>query len=330
MILLAFILLTLMISCDSDSDEDEIPDPSATWEELNKDYTYVYNISSFENKLLITGLKDGNFIFASSEDDGETWMEIVLNEDIDLENGIPICVGFMSAQEGIIGVKGSFSKQYLKTNDGGLTWDTFDINLNESCGNIPQPQEIVVIDETTLVISQFQSGNYIISFDGGENWDCSLDFSVANSPKFKAFAGNKYLNYDERGIYESSDAGDTWATVLDESSLSTYEMYDDDKGLTITYPTESPDSNPQLYATLDGWESYDERPVSELNGKLVISIVPVSPEEIYFFESENIYSTLDGGESIDLVQTIDFEPTHSKKVNGDWYVTGRGLARYNP
>ena len=329
MSLIASVFLALFISCASDDDDINL-DPAENWETINGDYTYIYNIAGFGNMLYITGLKDGDFIFASSQDDGINWKDIVLNDDISIENGVPICVGFINSQEGFIGVKGSLTKQYLKTDDGGLTWDNFDINLSESCGYVPQPQQIVVIDESTLVISQFQSGNYIISRDGGGNWDCSTNFSVANSPKFIAFDANRYLNYDEGGIFESADQGSLWTTVLDASNLTTYEMYDQDLGLAITYPTESPDLNPQLYVTDDGWKSFETRPIPQLNEKLVVSIVSVSSEDVFFFESENIYSTSDGGETISLVKAIDFEPTHSKKVNGQWYVTGRGLARYNP
>ena len=328
--LFPFVFLAIFVSCSSDSDDDMNIDPTEDWETINDDYTYVYNISNYESTLHITGLKDGNFIFASSEDDGENWNEVVLNEDISLENGIPICVGFINSQEGFIGVKGSFAKQYLKTDDGGMTWENFDINLNEDCGNIPQPQEIVVIDESTLVLSQFQSGNYIISRDGGESWDCRSGFSVVSSPKFKALNATNYLNYDQTGIFESSDKGAVWNSAVGIEGLSTYEMYDTDRGYAVTIPLGSNDSNPQLYTTNDTWSTFETNPVPSLSGKLVVCLVPVSSEDLYFFESENVYFSDDSGATASLVQFIGFEPTHSKKVNGEWYVTGRGLARYNP
>ena len=65
----------------------------------------------------------GTSFFASSDDEGESWNEIILNQEINVDQGIPIAVGFFNAEVGLIGIKGSFTQAYLKTEDGGLTWE---------------------------------------------------------------------------------------------------------------------------------------------------------------------------------------------------------------
>jgi hypothetical protein len=170
----------------------------------------------------------------------------------------------------------------------------------------------------------------MISRDGGNSWECNPDFSVITHPKILAFDANGFLNFDQQGLYKSSDQGSSWMQVLSEGWLSTYEMVDENRGFAITNPYGGASADPKLYLTNDGWSSSQSIAVTSLSGKLVNCIVPVTSDEIFFFEAENIYFSPDSGSTLELVQTIDFEPTHAKKVNDTWYITGRGLAKYKP
>lgn len=301
-----------------------------SWEILNEDYTYVYDITSHGSLLHMTGLKDGHFIFASSDNHGDTWHEVILDHQITLELGIPISVGFFNDQEGMIGIKGNFTQAYLKTEDGGKTWHAFTLNLGQDCDYIPQPFKIVIVNDSTAIVSQFQSGNFIISHDGGHSWECNYDFTTSWLPKITALNDQLFFNFDSRGLYQSEDGGSTWVTVVDTNDLTTYTMIDEQTGFAASAYYQDPVSNPALYFTNDSWNTFVTTPLEALNDKLINSIVPISAEEIFFFEADHIHYTPDAGQTVTFHQELGFEPISAIHINGEWYVTGRGLARYNP
>lgn len=301
-----------------------------SWEVLNQDYTYVYDISKLDDKLCITGLKNEDFIFATSNDEGLTWNEIILNQNISVEQGLPISVGFFSEEEGIIGIKGNATQEYLKTADGGLTWESFVPDFISDVDNIPQPYDMVVINDSTAIISQFQSGNYIITFNSGETWEIENAFNTSWSPKFIAFNLNTFYNYDTKGLFKSSDGGSIWTTALDVNGISTYNMYDANIGFAVSEYFTDTNSIPTLYKTMDGWNAFDSNPLLALKEKIIVGMATISADEIFFFESQNIYYSSDAGNSVSFFQELDFEPVSVKKVNNEWYATGRGLAKFNP
>ncbi len=301
---------------------------SQNWEILNADYTYVYDISGHDSTLYITGRKDGHFVFAYSDDDASTWNEVVLDGQITVELGIPICVGFFNAQEGIIGIKGNFTREYLMTSDGGLTWEAYTPELSPGCGNIPQPFKIVVVNDSTAVIAQFQSGDYLITRDKGETWDCESSFTTSWLPNFTTINQNIFYNFDTDALYKSNDAGISWNPALDVADLAAYQMLDEETGFAAGAYYSNPDANPVLYATTDGWTSFDTSPLPALNDKLINAIVPISADELFLVETENIHYSDDGGQTVSFHQGLDFEPTSAVKIGEDWYLTGRGLARY--
>ena len=69
-------------------------------------------------------------------------------------------------------------------------------------------------------------------------------------------------------------------------------------------------------------------PLADDYDKLINSIVPISAEEIFLMETENIHYSDDGGQTVSFYQHMGFEPTSSKKIGNAWYLMGRGLARY--
>lgn len=316
-----FILALVLISFSANSQ---------SWEEIKTDYTSVYDISNHANKLFLTGRKGGNFIFSYSNDNGATWNEKVLDDYISVELGVPITVGFFNADVGIIGIKGNLSKEYLKTEDGGLTWESYNLNLGIQCDYVPQPWGITIVNNTTAIIQHFQSGNFIITYDSGNSWECSFGFTTSWLPKIAVLNSNTYLNFDNSGLYKSTDEGQTWLTILEIEDISTYSMYNENAGFAVSAYYKSVNSDPELYVTSDGWTTFVTTVLPELNDKLITAIAPVTSEELFFFEAENIYYSSNAGQSVSFFQELSFEPTLLKNVNGEWYATGRGLAKYNP
>jgi hypothetical protein len=141
----------------------------------------IADIATFGEKLYPIGYQ-GNYdniesFIAISHDGGANWNKVILNPYITVD-GTPICVGFFNANDGIIGIKGSNSKEYLITKDGGLTWEAFTPILSSDC-IIPQPYDFVAVNESIGIITQFQSGNYIMTTDGGDTWTCETQFTTS-------------------------------------------------------------------------------------------------------------------------------------------------------
>ena len=307
---------------------------SQSWESPNWDissssfFTDIYDISSSQGKLFVTGRDEGSY-FAYSDNDGDTWNVVDLDDNI-TTNEIPIAVGFFTDQVGIIGIKGSYTKEYLRTNDGGLTWESYSLNLN-GCDYIPQPWDITIVNDTTAIISEFQSGDYIITHDAGNSWECINNFTTSWLPKFTALNEHTFYTFDFRGLYKSVDGGAIWTTALDVIDLATYSMLDEDIGFALTSYYANEDKNPRLYVTMNGWNTFDRFILSSLNDRVIEVIAPVNSEEIYFFAYESIYYSNDGGHTVSFFQKPSFDgPTHAEKINNEWYVFGRDLAKYNP
>lgn len=292
----------------------------------------VSDITAHGDRIYIVGIQGDHTnlesFFGFSDDEGKTWDKVILNSYISVD-GTPISVGFFNSNEGIIGIKGSLTKEYLRTNDGGYTWQTFSPDL---CNDtyVPQPFDIVIINDTTVVISHFQSGNYITSTDKGLTWSCNTDFSTSWAPKFTYFGVSRYFNFDQNAIYTSEDAGLTWSIALDKRDISTYQMQDENIGYAVSYYYSNEEKIPVMYQTIDGWKTAQNTALTDFYDKIVGEIASISKDTIYFFQAKNIYLTNNGGMSVSFLQELDFEPFRVVKINSGWYATGRGLVKYNP
>lgn len=294
----------------------------------------ITDIASFGETLYIVGSQGsssnrGEVFFGVSHDGGLTWSKVILNPYITVQGG-PISVGFFNDKEGIIGIKGSYTKQYLKTVDGGLTWEVFTPNLPEDCF-VPQPFDFTRVNESVGIISQFQSGNYLITRDRGNTWSCNRSFTTSWLPNFTGSDQTVFFNFDEDGLYKTSDGGVTWSLVLEKWGLRTYEMHDKQIGYAISENDRNIDSNDYiLYRTQDGWNNVETHSFSIDSDWYVHSIAPVDSENLFIFAADDIYHSTDGGISFSFLQSLNGEPYKIKKINNQWYATGRGLVKYNP
>lgn len=303
------------------------------WEVVSEDY--IVDISGNENTLYSVGYQSNNgnvdYFFGVSIDGGNTWEKRIINQYINVD-GDPISVGFFNANEGIIGIKGSNTKEYLRTSDGGLTWESFIPLVN---GILYQPYEIIILNQSTAIIIAFQSGNYIITYDKGATWSCECQFSTSWAPNLETINNSVFFNYDLNGIYKTTDSGSNWSVSLDNRDISAFSMESAEKGYAII-PRDSIDSNgntftlPFLHKTADSWASSEAIPLMLLKDKHVAAFTFVNSQEFYFFNNENIYYSLDGGHTLELLQTINFDAFRIKKIQNNIYATGRGLVQYNP
>ncbi|WP_282079905.1 T9SS type A sorting domain-containing protein [Aquimarina algiphila] len=305
-----------------------------TWEEINQGN--VSDISGYGDTLHMVGnqVNNGNtnYFYGISTDGGSTWNKTTLTPFMSVE-GVPISVGFFNNTDGIIGIKGNFTEEYLKTSDGGLTWQKFNPSTSQG---IFQPYDIIILDESTAIITAFKSGKYIITYDKGNTWSCQCQFSTAWIPNFEVINSSLFFNYDSNtGIYKSTDGGMNWSVILNTRDITAFSMENENSGYAIV-PQNSIDNNgntvttPNLYKTTDGWGSYETIPLIMLQDKYIGAFTFVNSQEFYFFNNDDIYYSGDGGQTIRLLQTIDFDPFRINKIQDAIFATGRGLAKLDP
>jgi len=288
--------------------------------------TFVTDIDSHNGQLFIVGSAGSLSYYGTSVDDGSSWNLLDISDATEVM-GTPICVGFFNDLEGTIGIKGSFTKDYLITNDGGDTWASTQLLVDTSCTNILQPYDFYRVNDSVGLYNGFLSGQYMITRNAGQSWSCSTQFSTSWTPQFHILNDSVWYTKDNNGLYLSEDSGESWEKVLDKE-ITHFQVNDQDIIALSTYYSE-PNSTPVLYRTENDWLTYDSIPLSDFNGKNVTLFVKTDSAEMYLIESENIYYSKNGTSDFQLVQILEQAPFKTSYVNGDWFLSGRGLARLN-
>lgn len=155
--------------------------------------------------------------------------------------------------------------------------------------------------------------------DGGATWSKSLDWELDD------FTGVQDLMIDPansaiifaattEGFYRSQDAGASWALVNDVEMAVDIEI--NPQNSDIIYVTHgglnSPDNG--IYRSTDGGDNFIKLDIggsfNDWTGKTMLSINPVSPNEIYAsvadaFESIGLFKSVNNGDSWSLVNSND-------------------------
>ncbi|MCB9329613.1 MAG: T9SS type A sorting domain-containing protein [Lewinellaceae bacterium] len=250
----------------------------------------------------------------------------------------------------------------FKTTDGGLTWKpVFDNHLELSIGHIsydPNNPNIVYAGtgDPNMPAIVFNGNGVYKSTDGGESWTylglsqegiiskVFADPSNSNT-LFASVMGNPYVRDSKRGVYKSTDGGQTWQNVLFVSEQAgasdlvinpanpqiLYASFWDrirNNQESIIYGTHS-----KIFKSSDGgatWNQLGGGLPSGVLGRTGLAISPQNPDKIYavFMDSlstpEGLYKTTDGG-----LNWISLNVLALKDACGDfgWYF---GKIRVNP
>lgn len=231
----------------------------------------------------------------------------------------------------------------FKTINNGDDWyPVFDDQINLSISDIkydPNNSTIIYAGTGDHNITGFPYTGIGLfkSVDEGNSWFPSglseagiiseISISPANSNViYAASMGLPYERTDDRGLYKSTDGGDTWEHVLfinDSTGVLDIEVHPDDEN--IVYATtwtrirsngesllESEDAG--VYKTTDGGETWERLTNGLPTGSLVkpgISMFEDNPDILYAsfvawgvdptcstgYNLEGIYKTIDGGET---------------------------------
>jgi photosystem II stability/assembly factor-like uncharacterized protein len=308
-----FILSMLSVNCIAQN-----------WTEVETPLNIVTDIGSHNGQLTIVGSRGSQMYYATSSDEGETWDTLNITGQSEIAAS-PMYIGFFNENEGTIGIKGSFAKDYLKTEDGGETWTSAEMQLDTSCNNLLQPYDFYQVNDQVGIINGFQSGRYMVTRDGGQTWGCSDDFITSWVPQVYVKNDSVWYTKDNDGFYITRDGGTSWVQAIDKEFIH-FQCIGEEIIALSTYFSE-PGDLPVLYRTNDEWETYESIPLVEFNQIYLTLFVQTNSGGLYLLESDDVYYSINGNNDFLLIQTLDQEPFRTTYINDTWYLSGRGLAR---
>ncbi|MGI9540441.1 MAG: WD40/YVTN/BNR-like repeat-containing protein [Flavobacteriaceae bacterium] len=233
-----------------------------------------------------------------------------------------------------------------KSNDGGATFNPiFDEHI-QSIGTVtldpndPDKTIYVGTGETWTRNSVSYGNGLYKSTDGGSNWNkiglenseriASIIVNPSNSQEvYVAALGALWGDNEERGVFKSSDGGQTWEKILYVNpKTGCADLIMDPNDPSILYASmwefrrtawsfDSGGDNSALYKSIDGGKTWNKIhkgfPEGKL-GRMGIALAPSNSNRLYTVieaeqkEDKGLYSSADGGQSWEQLNN-DFEIT---------------------
>ena len=233
-----------------------------------------------------------------------------------------------------------------KSNDGGATFNPIFDDHIQSIGTVkldpndPDNTIYVGTGETWTRNSVSYGDGLYKSIDGGSNWNkiglenseriASIVINPNNSQEIYVGAlGALWGDNEERGVFRSTDGGQTWEKILYiNSKTGCADLIMDPNNPLILYASmwefrrtawsfDSGGENSALYKSLDGGKTWNKIhngfPEGKL-GRMGIALAPSNPEILYTVieaeqkEDKGLYRSNDGGENWEQLNN-DFEIT---------------------
>lgn len=235
---------------------------------------------------------------------------------------------------------GAASGGVWKSDNGGTTWKSiFDANATVNIGAIAiqqnNPNTVWVGTGEGNPRNSINLGQGIYkSLDGGRTWKCmGLEKSVSihrilidpQNPQtvYAGVLGNPFADHQERGVYKTTDGGETWTKILytnEKSGVGDMVMDPTNPNKIFVnmwqmrrtpYDFKSGGPGSGFYMTVDGgknWTKLDKNngiPEGEL-GRIGIAIAASNPDRVYaMIESTKnaLYRSDDGGYHWEVINT---------------------------
>ncbi len=235
---------------------------------------------------------------------------------------------------------GAASGGVWKSDNGGTTWKSiFDANATVNIGAIAiqqnNPNTVWVGTGEGNPRNSINLGQGIYkSLDGGRTWKCmGLEKSISihrilidpQNPQtvYAGVLGNPFADHQERGVYKTTDGGETWTKILytnEKSGVGDMVMDPTNPNKIFVnmwqmrrtpYDFKSGGPGSGFYMTVDGgknWTKLDKNngiPEGEL-GRIGIAIAASNPDRVYAMieSSKNaLYRSDDGGYHWEVINT---------------------------
>lgn len=224
-----------------------------------------------------------------------------------------------------------------KTENEGITWKpVFEHGMSTAFGDLAlDPQNQKTIWAGTGEANIFRSSNagagIYVSKDGGENWEhkglinTNTIARILVHPKnsdvvYVAAGGNEWTNDKERGVYKTTDGGESWEKILYvDQKTGAYDLVMDPSNPDVLYasmwqrirkkwndPRTEPDyKETGLYKTTDGGKKWKKintgLPAPEHRGRIGIDLCKAQPNTLYAFidNYEKLEESDEFNESVD-------------------------------
>ena len=249
-----------------------------------------------------------------SVDRGINW-EIIYSSE---ENGTGITsISFISPT---IGYAGNMSGDVMKTEDGGLTWQSTPVDSTQQTGEIV---DLEFLDANIGICATLWAGIFR-THDGGKTWSPST--TLVSGVQDLAFGGTDHVfaAASEQRIYRSEDGGENWMLVHTGNGGFAVALgvhfFNKDHGLVTS-------EEGQVFVTHDGGDSWDDVIVPGQFG--LMRGAWVADENNYWATGTpgQIYTSQDGGITWTADSEIDPNPSYYKikfTQDGTGYVVGSG------
>ena len=247
-------------------------------------------------------------------DNGLSWTVVFESEES--KTGVE-SIYFFNTQKGLAGTHGGY---LLKTEDGGTSWSTIDVDPDNTIGFITRIQFADAQNGTLLSLW----GGIYNTNDGGETWTVATTNLSGGGQDF-CYATDQilYANGNNFNIYKSEDGGENWSLISEGAiaSISLGVDFIDAKNGMVT----SEEGN--FKRTFDGGETW-------INGQIPNQFG--LNNDILFYDYDTIYVlstpgtvivSKDGGETWSEDSPVDFDPSYYRIVftdNGTGLVSGSG------
>ena len=237
-----------------------------------------------------------------------------------------------------------------KTHNEGITWEpVFEHEMTAAFGDLaldPQNQNTIWAGsgEANIFRSSNAGAGIYVSKDAGKTWEhkgltnTNTISRVLVDPRnsdvvFVAAGGNEWTNDEERGVYKTTDGGNTWEKILYVNEMTgANDLVMDPQNPDVIYAgmwqrvrkkwndprTETDYTGSGLYKTTDGGKTWSPvnngLPVPEFRGRIGIDLCKSHPETLYAFVDN--YEKLPEAEGSESMEEDAYGRPSSGRIKG--------------
>lgn len=216
--------------------------------------------------------------------------------------------------------------QISKTTDGGISWNTYDVDANDL-------NSIKFVNANTGYVCG-NNGRLLKSINGGLNW------SIQNPSSTDTLVSIDFVNEltgwcaGRDFIVNTTNGGSQWYrqnidTSIVKPRFTVLKMYDSQNGLAGAYRKNANDMYAYIYRTSNGGVSWQFQ--DSVYGYRIYSICYVNQSIVYLSNYKIVYKSINGGITWTNSSTLPMG-TYSSKIqfideNNGYYVQSNGIFR---
>lgn len=269
--------------------------------------------------------------FGYSNDNMQTWTTQNIKAVATIDNPIFTAIHFYDENHGIVAARNQQTgHQLLETLDGGQNWSVKSVNYETGCNTTFSPIDFNRVNDSSVILSAYNSAEYKITTDKAENWRCDSPFDRPEVLQNKVIrSDNEWIFSGDDGLYNTLDGGLTWTNFFNVE-FAHYHQGGNNELYGLTWSFDEADRIPVLYLSFDDFVSNFAIPLDEFQNAYIDVFVYDDDGNIFIVKSKDIYHSKDGGQSFRMIQTLSNQPVKMQRINDEWFLFGRGLWVLDP